>query len=110
MVTGAPAYVIGAILTAMLPLLIAVAFAVGIVMAVQKPEAAARGEIGKNMQLVFIDVLGVTLAGAIVVAIGLIYGRDPAASLPASHWSPNSPYANMPPPADPNNPYNPPRF
>jgi hypothetical protein len=108
-VTGPPAYAIGAVLTATPLLVMFVAFSIGVFLGLQNPEAAKRGEVGNSPAFVLIDVVGVILGIAIAIVLGMLYGRDPNAPVMATYSSPYSMPPNAPLPINPSNPYSPPQ-
>lgn len=99
-VRGAPAYVIGAILTAVLPVVLGIGFAIGFFI-------AAKGGNPQDMKigpLAAVDPIVVLLALVAVLAIGLATGKEPQ-----KRKSTSAPFAGGPTPqlrpVDPNNPY-----
>lgn len=99
-VVGAPAYIIGAILTAVLPMVLLIGIVVGAVLFArtgQQPNAQQR------MAYSGIDLAVVALALASSMAIAFATAKEPKRKqMPISFGPP------MPPPgasADPNNPY-----
>ncbi len=100
--SGTPAYIIGAILTVILPLVAGIGF----VSAIQNPDAAQRNEAGDQFRYLLIDVVAVAVSGITVLLIATIYGRNPSEMAPQSNLI--NPYSVPAQPQDPNNPYNPP--
>lgn len=98
-VTGAPAYVIGSILTATLPLLLTIGIGMGVALAASKGVEKVAG----NPLLFLVDIVGVALIAAVCVVVALIGSKRPERipmSAPPSQFGPPTF-----PPVDPSNPY-----
>lgn len=98
-VEGGPAYIIGGILVAVLPLAFGTGILIGIVIAAKTGAAPTPQQIAPYA---FIDVVVVLAALGASLAIGTYSGKKPRSSKPAAGLgTTNPPYR----PVDPNNPY-----
>jgi hypothetical protein len=120
-VTGLPAYMIGLIMMATLPMILVTAIVIGIVQEMQNPNGGGAFDFG----YVLVDIGGLVVAGALIGTIGWLSGKpryQPVAGMygqPMPYYQPPSsdhpiagsfghPTNYPPPPQDPANPYNPP--
>ena len=106
-VSGAPAYIIGAILTATLPLLFVVGMGLGLMLAMKNPGRPP--DVGA---LAFLDFIIVPVVLVIVLVIALATAREPQRRPLVDPLLQGGMPLGVPPtqPMDPNNPYAPPQW
>ena len=103
-VSGTPAYAIGILLTATLPIVIVFGFCLGLYLGMQ---AASHGRAPPTaMDFIWVDAAVVLIMAALAVIIAVASGKPPRDESPRDFQTEDvSPFPPASPPSDPENPY-----